>query len=220
MAANQIIVGVQNATDGQVIQARGGHAGETIVQTLRGQYAEVALRGQVYSASTAIAGVVVPVAAANLSSVYMLWNPAGSGVNVELISAFMAASNATTVAGVHGLMIQRPVSTSGGVPTSISNPFSIFNKGPGSAAGRSVCTVAGTATLTNAAIPGALAQAIPIEFYPMGGYGAVTNGGTADMTHNFMGKIILPPDSLVSFCTSRANATASVCQLVWAEFSA
>ena len=216
MAANQILVGVQSATDGSIITARGGKSGEQIVQTLRGKYAELAFRGQVFTASTVIAGVVVPVAAATLNSKFTLWNPAGSGKNIELISCYIASNSATTVVGTHGLMIQRSLASSGGIPTTVGTPCIPVPCGIGSQL--SVVTVAAQATLTNAAIPG-VAAAISIPFYALGNYGAVTSASAYDLTHNFDGKLMLGPDSLVAACTTVAPSTAAFIQIVWAEFA-
>ena len=216
MAANQLVVGIQHQSDGSILQARGGKSGETIVQTLRGQYGELAARGQVFTASTVIAGVVIPVAAATLNSKFTLWNPAGSTKNIEIISCHISCNTATTVVGVHGLMIQRNLSGTSGVPTSVGTLAIPCPMGIVSVA--SVVTVAAQATLTNVAIPGVNA-ATTIPFWPMGAYGAVTSVDAYDLTHEFSGKLILGPDSLVAACTTVAPSTAAFIQICWAEFA-
>jgi len=211
---NEVLVGVQNNSDGDTVKARGGRNGDQIVSGLHGDYYESSRRGQVFFASTVIAGVVVPVAAATLASTFTVWNPAGSGVNVELISIFLMADNATTVAGVHSLLVQRNLASSGGIPTSVGTLCPSLPAGLG---GSSAITVEAVATLTNAQIPG-VATAPYIGVWPLGGYGAVTSTGMADLTHNFNGKLILAPDSLVALCQMRANTVASFCQVCWAEY--
>ena len=211
---NEVLVGNQKNSDGVVSKARGGKNGEQIVSGLHGDYYEAASRGQVFTASTVIAGVVVPVAAATLNSKFTLWNPAASGVNVELISIFLMADNATTVAGVHSLMIQRNLTSNDGIPTTVTTLCPSLPAGLG---GASQVTVAAQATLTNAQIPG-VATAPYIGVWPLGGYGAVTSTGMADLTHNFNGKLILAPDSLVALVQMRAATVASFCQVCWAEY--
>lgn len=216
MAANQLQVGIQNQTDGSIVIARAGKSGEAIVQSLRGNYAELSARGQVFTASTVIAGVVIPVAAATLNSKFTLWNPASSGKNIEIISCHISCNTATTVVGVHGLLIQRNLSGTSGVPTSVGTLAIPCPMGIGS--GASVVTVSAQSTLTNVAIPGVNA-ATTIPFWPMSGYGAVTSTGAYDLTHEFNGKLILGPDALVAVCTTVAPSTAAFVQICWAEFA-
>ena len=216
MALNQVLTGPQISTDGQIITARGGKTGEAVVTEIHGKFYEASVRGNVFTASTIIAGVVVPVAAATLNSKFTLWNPAGSGKNVELISMHLCTDGATTVVNVHGLMIQRGLTLTSGIPTSVGTLCAVSPAGIGSV-NSSVVTVAAQATLTNVAIPGVNA-AVSIPFWPIGSYGAVTNSGANDLTHNFDGKLILGPDSLVAACTTVAATTASFVQICWAEW--
>ena len=216
MAANQTLVGVQDNADGSTIVARGAKYGETVVTELRGKFSELALRGQLFTSSTVIAGVVVPVAAATLNSKFTLWNPAASGRYVELISMNFGLTSATTVVNCHGLLIQRNLSATSGIPTSLT-AAAVAPLGPtsiGNAAG-----VYSQATLTNVAIPGvSAATAVPIPFFPMFSIGAVTDSGTGDNTFFFDGRIILGPDSLVAACTNVAASTAMTLQICWAEY--
>lgn len=212
---NEVLVGTQNNADGNVVKARSGRNGEQIVSGLHGDFYESSRRGQVYFASTVIAGVVIPVAAATLDSKFTLHNTAASGVNVELISIFLMAVNATTVAGVHSLMVQRNLASSGGIPTTVTTPCIALSAGLGSVSNG--VTVNAQSTLTNAQIPG-VATAPYIGCWALGGYGAVTSTGMADLTYNFNGKLVLAPDSLVALVQNRANTVASFCHVVWAEY--
>ena len=212
----QLLTGPQRLSDGAYSTARGGATGELVVTNLRGRYGELSSRGQVFTASTVIAGVVIPVAAATLNSKFTLWNPASSGKNVELISIHIACDTATTVVGVHGLLIQRNLSSTSGIPTSVGTLAVVCPAGINAVA--SGVTVAAQATLTNVAIPGVNA-AVTIPFWPVGSYGAVTNGGAQDLTHGFEGKLILGPDSLVAACTTVAASTAAFIQICWAEYT-
>ena len=212
---NEVLVGTQNNTDGVVVKARSGRNGDQIVSGLHGDYYESSRRGQVFFASTVIAGVVVPVAAATLNSKFTLWNTAASGVNVELISVFMMTDSATTVVNSYGLLVQRNLASSGGIPTTVTTPCIALSAGLGAVS--TGVSVNAQATLTNAQIPG-VATAPYIGFWPIGGYGAVTAANAADLTHNFNGKLVLGPDSLVALVASVAASPASFCQICWAEY--
>src|SRR5258707_247543 len=69
--------------------------------TVNQRYAELAARGQVYAASAA--AITLPVNAATLASKFGLYNPAGSGVMLELIECEAHYVVATTVVNALGL---------------------------------------------------------------------------------------------------------------------
>ncbi len=57
-----------------------GRANELIISELHGKYLEQAYRGNVFYASTATAGVTIPIfVATTMTPTYSIWNPAGSG---------------------------------------------------------------------------------------------------------------------------------------------
>lgn len=211
---NEVLVGTQNNADGNVVKARGTRDGAQAVQSMHGQYYEAALRGNVFHCSTVIAGKVVLVAAATLAGVFTIHNPSGSGKNLELISFSWGPTSATTVVNTVGLLIQRRLTGTSGVPTSLTTG-SVHPLGVG---GISVASFYSVATLTNVAIPGAVGSAVPIPFYPMIYNGAVTDGGAGDLTHWFHGRVILEPDSLVSVCTNITTATISTMAATWSEW--
>jgi hypothetical protein len=127
----------------------------------------------------------------------------------------MGIDSATTVVNGIGLAIQRSLASSGGIPTSTTSLVS-SRCGP---TGTAKASVYSQATLTNAAIPGVTAAtAIPIPFYGMFSFGAVTAATIAPCSHEFDGRLILEPDSLAAACTTVAAATAAFCGIVWAEW--
>ena len=208
--------GSQNNSGTAPFNARGSKEGGLVTQTLHGQYYEAALNGNVFHCSTVIAGKVVLVAAATLAGVFTVHNPLGSGKNVELISFTWGPTSATTVVNTIGLLIQRNLTTTAGVPTSTTagTVHRLGVTGTPSAAFYSV------ATLTNVAIPGAAGSAVPIPFYPMMSNAATTDTAGHEMTHEFKGKILLEPDSLVSVCTNITTATVATMGMVFAEWAA
>ena len=217
MSQNQLQVGPQTATDGSIITARGSRDAAQVVTEMHGKYFEAALRGQVFTASTVIAGVVIPVAAATMSSKFGMYNPSGSTKVVELISFSIGIDSATTVVNGYGFAVQRQCASTGGAPTSVT---AVASLPLGLSTGASpVAVVHSQATTTNAAIPGVTAAtAIPIPFYPVLSQAAATAVTMGDYTHLFDGKLLLAPDTAVFLCTTASTSTASFCQICWAEF--
>ena len=222
MAQNQIQTvsaggALQSPAAGSYAIQAGGRSAEGLVTELHGKYYAAGMAGQVFMSSTVIAGVVLPVAAATLSSKFTLWNPAGSGKVVELIAISMGLDSATTVVNSVGLMIQRSLSATSGVPTTLTSAYAA----PLGIGGQAAAGAYTQATLTNVAIPGvSAATPVPIPFYPFGSFGATTDTAYQDMTHNFDGKILLGPDSLVAVCTTVTTTTASFVAIMWAEYPA
>lgn len=213
MAKNLLVT-----TGGSQVQQIGTPDGAGLMQPMHGLYYEQARRGQVFHASTVIAGKVVLVAAATLAAVFTVHNPAGSGKNLELISFTWGPTSATTVVNTVGLLIQRSLSSGGGgIPTS-TTAGSVTRLGLGGVTNAGLFY--SVATLTNVAIPGAVGSAVPIPFYPMIYNGAVTDGSAGELTHWFRGKVILEPDSLVSVCTNVTTATISTMAMDWSEWAA
>lgn len=214
---NELVVGQQNVSDSTTTKARGNKFGAQVATELHGKYAELGLRGRTFTASSVIAGVALPVAAATLNSKFTIHNPAGSNKIIELISFTTGIDTATTVVNGIGMLIQRSLSTTSGIPTSTTPaaalPLGLFGVAKGA--------VYTQATLTNVAIPGvSAATAVPIAFYNMFSFGAVTAPGVFDCTHYFDGRVLLAPDDLAAFCTSVAAASQNVCGITWAEHEA
>lgn len=211
---NEILIGNQNNADGTVIKARGNKEGAQVIQAIHGEYYEAALRGNVFHCSTVIAGKVVLVAAATLAGVFTVHNPLGSGKNVELISFTWGPTSATTVVNTIGLLIQRNLTTTAGVPTT-TTAGTVHRLGPTGTPSSAFYSVA---TLTNVAIPGAVGSAVPIPFYPMMSNAATTDTAGHELTHWFKGRIILEPDSLVSVCSNITTATIATMAMTFSEW--
>lgn len=196
--------------DGAFMPVSTGRRGQQHTSDIQGKYATAASRGKMFLGSTVIAGVALPVNAANVVSKFTLWNPLTSGVDCELVEFGMGIDSATTV--VNGVVagFQFGVGstiTAPGTLTALSTSVSI-GRGAGVAP---AATLYSAATLVNAAVLGPL---MPI----FGGFGAVTDGAIAPDPHKFDGKVILPPGSLVTFLTTVAAATAAFYGLTWVEW--
>ena len=218
MAANQVIVlnpASTSSPDGSIIQASAGRQNETLVSEVHGKWYTAGYRGATFMTSTLIAGITIPVAAATLNSKFTIWNPAGSGKMCELISCQLGLSAATTVVTTIGLAIQKNLSGTSGPPTAPTTQYAL----PLGVGGQAAVGAYAQLTLTNVAIPGvSAATAVPIPFYPMFYFGAVTNVGANTFEHCFDGRIILQPDSLVAVCDSVGTALTAVIGMTWAEW--
>lgn len=215
MAVARVVAGEQKITNTTPFVARGFKEGGQIIGGLHGRYYEAALTGRLFIATTVIAGVALPVAAATLNSKFTIHNPASSTKYVELVSFTMGIDSATTVVNGIGMAIQRNLGTTSGVPTTTTSA-AVSRLGINGTALASVYT---QATLTNVAIPGVTAATpVPIPLYPMFSFGAVTAPTIDPANHDFNGRVILEPDSLGAFCTTVAAATAAFCSVIWAEW--
>ena len=218
MALNQL--SVQNpastqTTDGNVYTAAAGRQADQLISEIHGKWYTAGYRGATFITSTLIAGITVPVAAATLNSKFTLWNPAGSGKVVELISINIGVSGATTVASGLGLMIQRNLTATSGIPTSVTAQYTA----PLGLSGTAAAGAYSQATLTNVAIPGVSASTpVPIPYYNIFEFGAVTNTSAASMEHFFDGRIILGPDSLIALCDTVGTELTIAATLTWAEW--
>ena len=214
----QAKVGQQSNQQGQDIGLRAGANADLMIGNLHGKYYEAARQGNLFMCSTVIAGKAIPLAAATLSATALtLHNPAGSGKVFELVSCTLGIDTVTTICNTVGLLVQRNLAQTGGIPTSTTASY-IASCGPSTAA--SAAATYSAATLTNAQIPGVVSTAtLTIPFYPMFLFAGITSLQIGELTHNFDGKLVLGPDSLVSWCTAvTAGATASVHNMIWAEY--
>lgn len=202
------VTGNQYPDNSQQPFALGRH-GDLAVSEVHGKYYSAAKRGNLFIGSSLIAGVALPVNATTLVSKFTLWNPLGSNKDVELVEFGIGIDSGTEV--INGLAVgfQRQVSVAG-VPTSLTaaaggqvNPYT---------GASSLANLYSAATLTNAAVLGPL-MGMGINF------DATTVGMRGMGTYAFDGKIVVPPDTLVTFVSTVAAITAAFCSIVWTEWN-
>lgn len=180
-----------------------GASGEKLVADAHGQWYNANYNGKVFTYN--VTAVTLPVIANNLVSKFALYNPAGSGKNLEIIRIDVGLVSATTVVDTLGLYYSS-----------------------GSLASASTFTTAGTAlsgivgaSATNVAIPySALTHSgTPVRHSILGFYGAVTTTAANQWTVNPNGSIIVPPGTVISLAMSTAASTATSTDLgiTWAE---
>ena len=96
---NQIVPGVQVATDFQPVNQRGDNYGNTTIQENGGYYQEMVRRGYGFIYSQAAAGVALAVPASGASTNFMIWNPTRSGVYFVPLKITLGLVSTTAVLG-------------------------------------------------------------------------------------------------------------------------
>lgn len=179
------------------------HTNATVVSELHGKYYNASKAGNTFSAS--VTGVTIPANAATLVSVFSLWNPIGSGKNLEIISADIGFVLGTAVIGGIGLYFQGPLGTAPTLTTAGTPINGLLGSGT-TPAGKfySALTHAGTPTL--AAL--------------IGSFNATTTLVGGRFGRDFDGQIILPPASVISVAATTAAFTGSAATIMmsWCEW--
>jgi len=184
------------------VQMTGGLQGEGWVTPLHGPHYAACYSGNVFHAF--VAGVTVPVIAQSFASVFSIWNPNNSSVNLELISADVGIVLATTVVDHVGIYYQSnaaPTLTTLGTPVNGKLGIGATNQGKFYSA------------LTHVGATPALAAIIAT-------FGAVTSTADNPIHYDFNGKLLVPPGTVISIAMSTAASTSSGLSLglSWAEW--
>lgn len=210
-------VGPVVAGDGNEEALRAGRDGGLVVNEGRPRFAEYAARGLVFAGMTAVAGTTVvaannsPIAAA-AATVLSLYNPIGSGVDLELLKAWLNHISGTPAAGawVYNVMYNQTITAAannGG--TAGATPVSSF--GQQSPSGR---------IFTQTALTGGVnAQVLyrPFGSAQFAGALAATTPGQA-VYDPIDGEIVLPPGGLLSIASPGTGTTHIVAAgLCWLE---
>lgn len=211
MSLNQVTVynpSNTSSADGSTLTALAGKAGEQIVTELHGKWYTQAYRGNVFIGSTALAGTVIPINAASLVSTFTLWNPLGSGKNLEMISYDLGIAGTTTaVIGSIGLVYQAGIGAGIVIPTSQTalTPVNAMVGLGNAPVGKllSAGTLTGTPTVLGS---------LGISFGTTG-----ASPGPATAHYEFDGKLIIPPGVLVTTVSTAAQTQAMQQQFIWAE---
>lgn len=170
-------------------------------------FAQLALGGQCFFGSTAIAGVVPTTS--TTAQVFGLWNPAGSGYNALLnkFNISVTTANTALVASL-GLSVLTPTGASIGTPISAFTSGTIQNALLGSGKASAMRFTPSAATTTATTFLTALGVAQTAGTAPIGPQAYV---------YDFDGSIILPPNTAVFVVASAAVASAFAMALSWAE---
>ena len=187
-----------SATDGANLAVLQGKSGEVVDTNLHGKWYTAAYRNRVFIGSTLFAGVTVAAVSVGTAPTYTIFNPLGSGVNLELISFDLSAPLATTmvIGTIYGAMsIQTPTSVTAGGST-ISIPV-----GGGGTSQAKLYTAATTTAATQLMI-----------------LGTITATTYAAVHYEFDGKVVLAPGSCFSVLSSPVQTGVADISTVWAEW--
>jgi hypothetical protein len=185
--------------------ATGFLGGELAVLQSRGKYAMQCQSGKLWWAYKT--SFTVPTIAAQLASIFSVYNPIGSGVNLELVSLEIGGVNATTVVSTIGLAAESNLTLTPVIANMTAG--TAYNGLLGSAVSHSggyytKWTHVGTPVMIGGFID----------------YGAVTNTGAGRYAIEYDGKIILTPGSVVSLAASTGTPTTIDAAISWLEVPA
>jgi hypothetical protein len=201
MDANLTLVGNtvnpfgQKIGDGMNVAVVSGQSGEYLQAETRGKYAQAGMRGISFSAN--VTAKTVGVISATYVSVFALYNPPGSGVNLELIDMDVGSVVAATVVNTLGLYFSPPVSAAAATfTTDASNtilPAMLTVPTSGKGKFYSAATFSGT----------------PSRCAIIATYTATTATVLSSVHYEFDGSLIIPQGVLITPAMSTAASTAS-----------
>jgi hypothetical protein len=205
-----------NAIDGVEIPTLGGKHGEDVVTDLHGRGYTANVRGLIYTASTPVAGVAIP-KYDTTAPVFSIWNPAGSGKNLELLTLDIGFNVLGTRVVSNILLMGKTgvgatIATGGPISAFAETPTGILGGVYGGSGPTSVVKFsnAGTVTLGTA---GGVARVLPFS------HDLATGGSYPVMTYDFKGEFVLAPGAMI-YLASNPAATGSTydVSLTWAEY--
>jgi hypothetical protein len=183
------------------------------------------LAGRVFSQAASPLGLAIPIYTNTAAAGGMpIWNPPGSGVNVELMFVDVNFGSGTADFGAIGLMVgalasigtatgcsafaaTQPVNALGGLASGGSKVLS-SNAG-------TVTVTAGTATAAVGSVPGAgwarSLMSINLEA------NTATAHGTGMAHYDFKGSVIVTPGTLVYLACTKASVALYATTVVWKE---
>ena len=198
-----------SAQDGQPTVSLGGKQGDDYVSEIHGKWYTAAYRGGVFLASTPKAGQVIPVLGATTQTALSLYNPLGSGKNLELISFRFGESitTATFVVGSIGFGVITNIGAGVALPTS-QVLATVFSNPIGAAGPAPVAQALATVTITAAT-----------NFMDIGMGTGLTTGQTFSVFEKlFDGTVILAPGTLIAVQGTVAQTSSYVLGMTWAEW--
>lgn len=187
-----------------------------LVQTLHGKHYEDCLAGRVFSHTPTPAGLAIPIFTGTaLAGGMPIWNPDGSGVNIELISASINRASGTAAVGSYGLMARLDVGsqlTTGSEVTAFAETTPVNGFLGGGNKSRARSSNAGTVTVT-AGVAAEFTRAL----FGSGIEADTHTNGISYLFHDFDGTIIVPPGTLVWLAGKLASVALYNSTIVWKE---
>lgn len=197
-----------------------GEQRQQLFDEMHGRYYQAAKNGRLFNQTTTPLGLAIPIYTGTAPRV-ALWNPTGSGVDAVLVSISAQRVSGTTVefgAGLMRVLGAGSSSATGAVITAFPGAGNVAATLPtnaivgGGAASQVLSTASGTVTTT--------AGAAGDFFYSLFHSYAAVSSSTADgtpWTHDFDGKVIVPPGVMIYLAASVASVALYATTLVWEE---
>lgn len=193
--------------------------GHLLVKQDGGKYDAAVARGRVFSQTTVVLGLAIPIYTATAPLGNVLWNPAGSGVGVKLIDYSASWVSGTAAYGGLALMAKGNMPAAiatGALITAFAETAPVNGLFGGGQASKIRSSNAGTVTVT------ALANGDAIQ--PLGSINleaqtSTARGTISPLLFDFDGKIVLLPGTL-AFVACRVASVALYCQTFrWEEYT-
>ena len=197
-------------SDGSNVILSLSREGAQHVTQIHGQWYVAARRGNLFIASTAAAGVTIPVEdTTQLASTAGIVNPITSGVILELVGLMISNTTIDVAVKPNVVCFQKNLSTSGGPPTSVtaltahSQPLSL-------GATTAKCVAHSAATFTNSVEMTPRLNLIP---------SISTAVGTGSQAwFQFNGEITMGPDTAMAIVNSVTAIAGHQLTYIWAEW--
>jgi hypothetical protein len=181
------------------------------MQPYGGKWYHAAKQGRLFMASEAAAGVVLPIYSATAAK-FVLWNPAGSGVNLVLVRFTSTYVDTTGAAGGYAIGIMKNAGSAlatGGVSAFTET---VPERAPfGGSTGGNKVRFAAAATII-----------APTLLYQLGHNQLVltaTDATTAAFAFqkDFDGELVIAPNNLISFGGNIATLSKWASSVMWCE---
>lgn len=188
-----------------------------LVASLHGKHYEDCLAGRVFSHTPTPLGLAIPIYTGTaLAGGMPIWNPTGSGVNVELIRVTVAPSATGTAAvGSYGLMVRTDVGSALATGAEIT-AFAETDPVNGLLGAGSISKVkssnAGACTVT-----AGVAAEFTRTIFGSGVAAQATTNPINFADHDFQGTVIVPPGTLVWIAGVLASVRLYNTTIVWKE---
>ncbi|MCR4341808.1 MAG: hypothetical protein NUW01_18185 [Gemmatimonadaceae bacterium] len=210
-------MGLLNSAD--LLFGRGGRDKNLVTSDLHGRYFETARNGRLFMQTTTPVGLAIPIYTGTAPRV-AIWNPPNSGVDAVLVSISAQRASGTTVEFAAGLFAAYGVDAvaTGSFLTAFPGAINVAKTLPTNAllgsgqSSRVLSTASGTVTAT----AWAAGDHIYSLFHSYAAIGSSTPDGTP-WTHDFDGKVIITPGTLVALAGSVASVALYATTLVWEE---
>jgi hypothetical protein len=185
-----------------------GKGGELLSSEVHARYAELTLAGRMFCARTPHAGATIPVYTTTTPS-FMLLNPGGSGVKLELVSLQINMLAAAEIVSsfalnhIHGAVIMAAISITG-QNTIVANGVQNLLLGKGKAPKSSLLSASHV-----------WVNQLDNTLVPLRGFMKTTK--SPNVFADLAGSIVVPPDTMVCLVSVFAQTQASMISLTYAE---